>query len=284
MSEELVVGTPVAGENVQPVTDTEPALDTSVDAPEAKSESSVKTPKVENKDGKMFVDGVRVYSRAETNNIAKNAQREHEHKLLNDLEVDSFDQVKTVVKELQAAPIGEASGLNVSALQDAVKKKEQTVEELKNELHQLKTDYALKEHIGNLQNNMPSSWNADQKSAVVDLMKARNMLHLENEQFFIKNGEDFLTDETGENPDYNQAIQLVGKTLGLPFAKKGVDTFDSDTKVSAGNNKLFDEFKVKSDPVYRAAYISLRDTNKSLKRDQITDSMVKKQMERMGRG
>lgn len=281
MSEELVVGTPVAGENVQPVTDTETA-ETSKEVSEGKSESVSKAPKVENKDGKMYVDGVRVYSRTETNNIAKNAQRDLESKLLSDLEVDSFDQVKTVVSQLQTST--EEGSLNVGALQDAVKKKEQTVEELKAELANLKTDYALKEHIGNLQSNMPSSWNADQKSAVVDLMKARDMLHIENDQFYIKSGNDFLTDESGEKPDYNQAIQLVGKTLGLPFAKKGVDTFDSDAKVSAGNNKLYDEFKVKSDPNYRAAYISLRDTNKSLKRDQITDSMVKKQIERMGRG
>ena len=281
MSEELVVGTPVAGENVQPVTDTETA-ETSTEVSEGKSESVSKTPKVENREGKMYVDGVRVYSRTETNNIAKNAQRDLESKLLSDLEVDSFDQVKTVVSQLQTST--EEGSLNVGALQDAVKKKEQTVEELKAELASLKTDYALKEHIGNLQNNMPSSWNADQKSAVVDLMKARDMLHIENEQFYIKSGNDFLTDESGEKPDYNQAIQLVGKTLGLPFAKKGVDTFDSDKKVSANNNKLYDETKVKSDPVYRAAYISVRDTNKSLKRDQITDSMVKKQIERMGRG
>jgi len=283
MSEELVVGTPVAGENVQPVTDTETA-ETSTEVSEGKSESVSKTPKVENREGKMYVDGVRVYSRTETNNIAKNAQRDLESKLLSDLDVESFDQVKTVVSQLQSAPLGEEGGLNVGALQDAVKKKEQTVEELKAELASLKTDYALKEHIGNLQNNMPSSWNADQKSAVVDLMKARDMLHIENEQFYIKSGNDFLTDESGEKPDYNQAIQLVGKTLGLPFAKKGVDTFDSDKKVSATNNKQYDETKVKSDPVYRAAYISVRDTNRSLKRDQITDSMVKKQIERMGRG
>lgn len=282
MSEELIVGTPIAGENVQPVTDTETA-ETSREVSEGKSESVSNTPKVENKDGKMYVDGVRVYSRTETNNIAKNAQRDLESKLLSDLDVESFDQVKTVVSQLQSAPLGEEGSLNVGALQDAVKKKEQTVEELKAELSSLKTDYALKEHISNLQNNMPSSWNADQKSAVVDLMKVRDMLHIENDQFYIKSGDEFLTDESGEKPDYNQAIQLVGKTLGLPFAKKGVDTYDSDTKVSAKSNKMYDDFKVKSDPAYRAAYISLRDTNKSLKRDQITDSMVKKQLERMGR-
>ena len=280
MSEELIVGTPIAGENVQPVTDTETA-ETSKEVSEGKSESVSNTPKVENKDGKMYVDGVRVYSRTETNNIAKNAQRDLESKLLTDLDVESFDQVKTVVSQLQTST--EEGSLNVGALQDAVKKKEQTVEELKAELTSLKTDYALKEHIGNLQNNMPSSWNADQKSAVVDLMKVRDMLHIENDQFYIKSGNDFLTDESGEKPDYNQAIQLVGKTLGLPFAKKGVDTYDSDKKVSATNNKQYDEAKVKSDPVYRAAYIGVRDTNKSLKRDQITDSMVKKQIERMGR-
>lgn len=280
MSEELIVGTPVAGENVHPVTDTETA-ETSKEVSEGKSESVSNTHKVENKEGKMYVDGVRVYSRTETNNIAKNAQRDLESKLLSDLDVESFDQVKTVVSQLQTST--EEGSLNVGALQDAVKKKEQTVEELKAELSSLKTDYALKEHIGNLQNNMPSSWNADQKSAVVDLMKVRDMLHIENDQFYIKSGNDFLTDESGEKPDYNQAIQLVGKTLGLPFAKKGVDTYDSDTKVSAKSNKMYDDFKVKSDPAYRAAYISLRDTNKSLKRDQITDSMVKKQLERMGR-
>ncbi len=73
MSEELTTDTLVAGENVHPVgTDTE--TETVV---EAKSEQSVKpsTPNVENKDGKLFVDGVRVYSRDETNAIASKAKR-----------------------------------------------------------------------------------------------------------------------------------------------------------------------------------------------------------------
>ncbi len=40
---------------------------------------------------------------------------------------------------------------------------------------------------------MPSQWNIEQKSAVVDLMKARDMLHLEGDTFAIKQGEDYLS-------------------------------------------------------------------------------------------
>lgn len=276
MSEELTTDTLVAGENVHPVgTDTE--AETVV---EAKSEQSVKpsTPNVENKDGKLFVDGVRVYSRDETNAIASKAKKDVEAGLLSDLDVESFDQVKQVVTQLRNTDVEQGQGLNVNALKDAVKKREQTVEELKSELTRVKTDYALKEHIGALKDNMPSQWNIEQKSAVVDLMKARDMLHLEGDTFAIKQGEDYFTTD-GESPDYKTAVEVVGKGLGLPFAKKGVDTFDVDRQPNESKaSGLASQDKMKSDPAYRQAYIALRDRNRNLSRSEITDAMVQKQM------
>jgi hypothetical protein len=276
MSEELTTDTLVAGENVHPVgTDTE--TETVV---EAKSEQSVKpsTPNVENKDGKLFVDGVRVYSRDETNAIASKAKKDVEAGLLSDLDVDSFDQVKQVVTQLRNTDVEQGHGLNVNALKDAVKKREQTVDELRSELSRVKTDYALKEHIGALKDNMPSQWNIEQKSAVVDLMKARDMLHLEGDTFAIKQGEDYFTTD-GESPDYKTAVEVVGKGLGLPFAKKGVDTFDVDRQPNESKaSGLASQDKMKSDPAYRQAYINLRDRNRNLSRSEITDAMVQKQM------
>ncbi len=80
------------------------------------------TPNVENKDGKLFVDGVRVYSRDETNAIASKAKKDVEAGLLSDLDVDSFDQVKQVVTQLRNTDVEQGHGLNVNALKDAVKK------------------------------------------------------------------------------------------------------------------------------------------------------------------
>ena len=128
---------------------------------------------------------------------------------------------------------------------------------------------------------MPTSWSVDQKLAVVDLMKARNMLLVEGETFAIKNGEDFLTVD-GDKPDYKTAVEVVGKTLGLPFAKKGVDTFDADrTPQDVGsNNKGVNDSRLKTDREYNAAYVQVRNQNKSLPRENITDGMIKKHMER----
>lgn len=273
---EVINDTLVAGENVQPVsTDTE--TDTQV---EVKSEDvSAKAPTVESRDGKMFVDGVRVYTRDDTNKIAANAKRDVESKLLQELEVDSFDKVKSVVKQLQTAGPEEAS-LNVNSLRDAVKKKEQTVEELRAELHSVKTDYALKEHVGSLKDNMPSAWDQTQKQAVVDLMKARDMLHYQDGTFAIKAGDEFLTTD-GETPDYKSAVEVIGKQLGLQFAKKGIDTFDSDkqpSKESGKENKAIDAERLKSDSMYRKAYVDLREKQR-LSRGQITDSLIKKTMD-----
>lgn len=272
MSDELVVGTPVAGENVQPVNT---ATDAEANAEAGKSEKSA-SPKVELREGKMFVDGVRVYTRDDTNRIAARAQEDAKQRFLNDLEVDDFDQVKKVVKSLQGHGEGD---LNVASLRDAVKKKEQTVEELRAELQRVKTDAALKEHIGNLYNNMPAQWNTEQKSAVVDLMKARNMLHLEGDTFAIRNGETFLTQD-GETPDYMGAVTLIGKTLGLPMAKQGVATYDAADKViPEGPKKGLDQARLANDPAYRSAYVQVRDKNRNLSRSEITDAMVRKQLE-----
>ena len=281
MSEELTTDTLVAGENLQPVnTDTD--ADTQV---EAKSDSATSSaPSVELRDGKMFVDGVRVYNREETNRIAANAKKEAESKFLSDLDVDSFDKVKSVVRQLQTAGTEDGESLNIASLKDAVKKREQTVEEFKAELTRVKTDFALKEHIGALKDHMPGAWNTDQKSAVIDLMKARNMLHLEGDSFVIRNGEDFITTD-GEKPDYATAVKVVGQTLGLPFAKKGVDTFDVDKAPSTEgrNTKPADQNRMKSDPAYRNAYVRLRESNK-VSRGEITDAMIRKQIEAQSMG
>ncbi len=277
MSEEITNDTLVAGENVQPVT-TDTDADTKV---EAKSETSVaEAPQVEIKDGKTFLNGVRVYSRDDTNRIAARAKDEAVNNVLADLEVDNLDQIKGVVSQLRNAGEGDSNNLNIQSLKDSVKKKEQTVEELRAELQSVKTEYALKDHIGSLKDNMPTSWNGDQKQAVVDLMKARNMLHLQGDTFAIKNGEDFITTD-GETTKYQNAVEVVGKNLGLPFAKQGVATFDADKQpVSNVKNKNVDTERMNKDPQYRSAYVNVRSINRNLDRRDITDKMVTDYMKR----
>lgn len=274
MSDTLNTDTLVADDKGQPVT-TDTDADTGV---EAKSDDTTATkPQVEMREGKLYVDGVRVYSRDDTNRIAANARKEAESKLLADLQVDSFDQVKSVVNQLQSAGDTETD-LNVASLRDAVKKREQTVEELRTELNQVKTEYALRSHIGTLKDHMPTGWSTDQKQAVVDLMKARGMLHLDGDTFHIRNGDDFITQD-GETPDYAAAVKMVGGSLGLPFGKKGVDTFDVDkAPVDSGSTKSVDQDRMKRDPAYRNAYVRLRETHRGLSRSEITDAMVRKQM------
>lgn len=277
MSDTLTTDTLVAGENVQTViTDTEAA--TTV---EAKSEGQ-STPRAELRDGKMFIDGVRVYSRDDTNRIAANAKKEAESRILSDLDVDSFDKVKSVIGQLQTAD-ADGDALNVQSLRDAVKKREQTVDELRAELQGIKTEYALRDHIGTLKDAMPAAWNSDQKSAVVDLMKARNMLHLDGDTFAIRNGAEYITTD-GETPDYAAAAKMVGQTLGLPFAKRGMDTFEVDkAPVAQDKSRTVDMNKVNSDSQYRAAYVSLRQQNPSLARSSLTDKMVIDHMKQTGR-
>tara|TARA_R110000796_G_scaffold41788_1_gene103680 strand:+ start:903 stop:1742 length:840 start_codon:yes stop_codon:yes gene_type:complete len=276
MTETVTTDTLIAGENVQSVTDTEIA-ETENKEVEAKSEK-VETLKVEQREGKLFVDGVRVYSRDDTNRIAANAKNEAISGVLKDLEVESIDKVKQVVTQLRNTDIADNS-LNVESLRNAVAKKEQTVEELTQELTRVKTDYALKEHIGSLKDNMPTQWNVEQKSAVVDLMKARDMLHLENNTFAIKSGSDYFTTD-GETPDYKTAVEVVGKQLGLPFAKQGVSTVNVDKQPheAESSNKPVDQGMLKTDANYRKAYVSLRERNRNVARTDITDAMIRKQL------
>lgn len=274
MSEAITSDTLIAGENVQPV-----STDTEAETVSAKSENvdAPKAPKIEQREGKYYLDGTRIYTRDDTNKIAANAKRDAETRILEELGVDSFDKVKSVVRQLQNAEL-EGDNLNINSLRDAVKKREQTVEELRAELQAVKTDYALKEHIATLKDNMPNVWSVDQKSAVIDLMKARSMLHYQEGTFAIKAGDDFLTTD-GETPDYKSAVEVVGKTLGLPFAKKGIDTFDADKAPSKqGEIRGIDEVALKNNPNYRRAYVDLREKQR-LSRDQITDSLIKKTME-----
>lgn len=274
MSEQLD-NTLVAGENVQPVT-----TETDADNAGTSEKTANAVPTVEQRDGKLFVDGVRVYTRDDTNRIAANAKKEVESRILNDLEVDSFDQVKTVVSQLRSVSDDEPT-LNVASLRDAVKKKEQTVEELRAELQRVKTDMVLKDHLANLNSAMPGQWSAEQRSAVVDLMRARNMLHLEGDTFAIRNGDTFFTDSSGESPDYAAAVMHIGKTLGLPIAKQGVAIFDAPDKITddAKTVKSLDQSRLQSDAAYRNAYVQVRNRDKSLAHSDVTDAMVRKQME-----
>ena len=125
---------------------------------------------------------------------------------------------------------------------------------------------------------MPSQWSNEQKSAVVDLMRARDMLQLEGETFAIKNGEDFFTTD-GDTPDYKTAVEVVGKTLGLPFAKKGVESFDADKQPSKAkeSGKAVDEL-IRHDPVLRNAYVKLR--GKGMPISDITESKLREHVKR----
>ena len=214
--------TVVQDDNIAPVTDTATSVDNVEQSTATDTKSDNTTPAVEIRDGKTFVNGIRMYSRDDTNKIAANAKNEVERNILNELNVDSIDSVKQVVNTLQTVSPEDGQGLNVNSLRDAVKKREATVEELKGQVTTLKTELLLKDHMGKLTSAMPSNWNADQRNAVVDLMKARNMLAVEGDTFAIRNGNDFLTTD-GETPDYGAAVETVGKTLGLSFGKKGVD-------------------------------------------------------------
>jgi hypothetical protein len=273
---EALKDTLVAGEDVQPVTtDADATI-----AGKSESDATPKTPHVEYKDGKVYsIDGVRVYTRDDVNRIGANAKKETESRILGELEVDSFDQVKTVVKQLRSVSDDEPT-LNVASLRDAVKKKEQTVEELRAELQRVKTDMVLKDHLVNLNTAMPAGWTQDQRSAVVDLMKVRGMLHLEGDTFAIRNGDSFFTDATGERPDYAAAVLSVGKTLGLPVAKQGVAIFDTpEKKADNAVPKQLDDKRLQSDAAYRNAYVQVRTRNPNMLHSDITDAMVRKQLE-----
>jgi hypothetical protein len=281
MSEQITTDTLVAGENVLPV-NTDADADTQVEAKSDESVTESQSPAIESKEGRLFLDGKRIYTRDDVNSMMDSTIKKHESKLLSDLDVESFDQVKTVVNQLRSASevAGEGdNNLNVEALRNAVAKREQTVEELKTELQRVKTDYALREHIGILKDNMPANWTPTAKESVVTLMKASDMLQLEGDSFHIKNGSDFLTTD-GETPDYKSAVEMVGKNLGLPFAKKGVDTYDAVKQPGQEKVSGVDENRLRTDPEYRKAYVDVRNSNRTATRDSITHQQLQKQMER----
>jgi len=265
--------TEVQTEQTAPVTDTENVTTT-------KSETT--EPKLEMKDSKMFVNGNRVYSRDDTSKIAANAKNEAVNGLLRELDVDSLDQVKDVISTLKShnAEEGENS-LDVKALKQTVAKREATLEELTAQVGSLKQELLLKDHIGNLNTAMPGSWTPDQRSAVLDLMKARDMFAVEGDQFQLRNGEEYLTVD-GEKPDYASAVDVVAKTLGLNTGKRGVDVVKVDGSESVDNRtvKPLDETRLKTDAEYRAAYMNLRQYSNASRAD-ISHNMVSKQLDNM---
>ena len=277
--------TAVQPENVESVTDTaqSEAVEQSTST-DTKSENT--TPSVEMREGKLFVDGIRHYTRDDVSKISANAKHEVQKQMLNELNVDSIDQVKQVVSTLQEVNPNEGESLNVNSLRDAVKKREATVEELKQQVTSLKTDLLLKDHMSQLQNAMPGNWSAQQKESVVKLMKADNMLAVEGDTFAIRDGNDFLTVD-GETPDYAKAVEIVGKDkLGLSFGKKGVDLQYGETTNTAVNKSTsgpVDDVKLTDNTDYRSAYMRIRQYQPTLSRSQITDSMVKAELKSMGK-
>jgi len=230
--------------------------------------------KVEIREGRYFVDGQRMFTKAEKDAIAKTATREVEQRLVNELGVDSLSSVKQVVKELQTANITEGeSSLDVSALKSAVAKKEQTVAELKAELEGVKSQYVLDAHVGKLKDVMPTAWTPEQRNSVIKLMNADNMFKVEGQSFHIVDGEDFITTDEGL-PNYSAAVEKMGKQLGLQFSKKGIATVDAQSTPVSNSKKGLDEARMNSEPRYREAYVAMRRQNINLSRDTVTNKMV----------
>lgn len=234
--------------------------------------------KVEIREGRYFVDGQRMFTKAEKDAIAKTATREVEQRLVNELGVDSLSSVKQVVKELQTANITEGeSSLDVSALKSAVAKKEQTVAELKAELEGVKSQYVLDAHVGKLKDVMPTAWTPEQRNSVIKLMNADNMFKVEGQSFHIVDGEDFITTDEGL-PNYSAAVEKMGKQLGLQFSKKGIATVDAQSTPVSNSKKGLDEARMISEPRYREAYVALRRQNINLSRDSVTNKQVEEFM------
>jgi hypothetical protein len=270
--------TGVQTENIAPVTDTATSYDVkSEETSTQKAETTNNSNQPEYRDGKWYLNDKRFYTRDETNIVAKQAEDRARQSIMKELDVDDLSQVKNVVNELRSVNSEEGQSLNIKALKDAVMKKEQSLEELQSQVKSLKTELVLKDHIGKLTSAMPSNWTADQNQAVIDLMNARNMIAVEGETFALRDGDNFLTVD-GETPDYSAAVERIGKQLNFSFGKKGVDVAYGETDTGSSTPKGVDETRLKSDASYRRAYMQIRDYNKNLARDQITDGMIKKKM------
>lgn len=271
------IDTGVQTENIAPVTDTETSQDVKSEETSTQTVETNTSNQPEYRDGKWYLNDKRFYTRDETNMVAKQAEDRARQSIMKELDVDDLGQVKTVVNELRSVNSEEGQSLNVKALKDAVMKKEQSLEELQSQVKSLKTELVLKDHIGKLTSAMPSNWTADQNQAVIDLMNARNMIAVEGETFALRDGDNFLTVD-GETPDYSAAVEKIGKQLNFSFGKKGVDVAYGETDTGTSKPKGIDESRLKSDASYRRAYMQIRDYNKNLSRDQITDGMIKKKM------
>ena len=271
--------TGVLTDNVAPVTETEASQDVNSEETSTQTVETVKenSNQPEYRDGKWYLNDKRFYTRDETNMVAKQAEDRAKANILKELDVDDLGQVKKVVNDLRSYNNDEGQSLNVKALKDAVQKKEASLEELQSQVKSLKTELVLKDHLGRLQSEMPSNWTSDQGQAVIDLMNARNMIAVEGDTFALRDGDSFLTTD-GETPDYKAAVEKIGKQLNFSFGKKGVDVAYGETETGSSKAKGIDESRLKSDASYRRAYMAIRDYNKNLSRDQITDGMIKKKM------
>lgn len=273
------IDTDVLSDNVAPVTDTESVNDLKSEGTSTQTaETTINSNQPVYKDGKWYLDQKRFYTRDETNIVAKQAEDRARQSIMKELDVDDLSQIKTVVNELRSVNNEEGQSLNVKALKDAVMKKEQSLEELQSQVNTLKTELVLKDHLGKLQSVMPSNWSADQSQAVIDLMNARGMIAVENDTFALRDGDSFLTVD-GETPDYSAAVEKIGKQLNFSFGKKGVDIAYGETDTGGSiAPKGIDETRLKEDASYRRAYMAIREFNRSLTREQITDGMIKKKM------
>lgn len=263
------------------MTDTE-VTETNTQATDTVTQSDNTTPAFELRDGKMYVNGTRVYTRDDTNKIASNAKDQAIGQILKELDVDSLDQVRDVITTLKSTTTeAGADKLDVQALKQAVAKREATVEELQTRVSKLQSELVLKDHIQNLSMAMPPAWNADQKSAVLDLMQARSMFSIEGDTFQLRAGSEFLTTD-GETPDYTAAVEIVAKTLGLPTGKKGVDLYSADNtgdNAITGKTTPVDEARLKTDVEYRNAYMNIRQFNPNIHRTQISHQQLMKNID-----
>lgn len=215
-------------------------------------------PKVETREGKIFVDGVRVYHRDETNKIAATAKQEAVKSILQELEVDDIGQVKQLVKSLRETSTEGNNTLNIEQLKDLAKRREQTVEELQSKIVNLQRTLVEKEHISNLLNAMPLNWDDSQKQIALKLMKADGMIIVDGERFAIRNGDTYFT-EDGETPDYKSAVDFIAKQLKYPIGKQGVDipTMDKGVSNDEKDSGLFDPL-LNKDKSLNNAYVKLK--------------------------
>lgn len=226
------------------------------------ADTTPSTPQVEVKDGKIYVDGNRVYDRNELSKIAadsaQKAKQDAIKSIYKELEVEDLGSVKDVIKQIRNSGTEGNNTLTIEQLKDTVKVRQQTLEELTSKVSFLEKELVLKEHMGNIKAAMPTNLTQLQKETVVDIMNYKNMLQTEGNQFAIRNGENFFTTD-GETPDYKSAVEFVIKNyMGLPTSKQGVEipSMERGLRDGAGDsNKMYDPNN--KDVTLRRAYVQL---------------------------